>query len=418
MVARRFYGWSIFFLSLPLAVYLGITVMENKFSPLSFIWGAGLLGLLAFVLAVFRRPDSPAALGSDLSLRQLRSQLAELTREKEQLEAILSGLSEAVLALDHEGRVLLANQAVKELFGIAPEEARGKTVLEVARDYRLEELVGRVRDTGVSAEQELTFLFPQPRIFAVRASPLPPDKVVVVLREVTHERRLERMRREFVANVSHELRTPLTAIKGFVEALEDGALEDRETAQEFLQIIASETERLIRLVEDLLRLSRLESRQTFLRRQEVDLTELIGNIAPVWRRQAEKKGLIFEIDLPPGLPPVPGDPELLTQVFVNLIDNALKYTPAGKVRIRGEHQPGWVRIEVEDTGIGIPQDCLPRVFERFFRVDRARSRASGGTGLGLSIVKHIVELHGGKVGVESELGKGSRFWVYLPSPQS
>ncbi|ACX52145.1 multi-sensor signal transduction histidine kinase [Ammonifex degensii KC4] len=417
MVAKRFYWWTTFFLFLALAGYLGAVGAGNGFSSASFFWGVGLVGLFVLILAISRRPTPPAALDTNLSSHQLRLQLAELIREKEQLEAILSGLDEAVLALDQEGRVLLANRAVKELFDIAPEEARGKAVLEVVRDHRLEELVGRVRDTGTPTEQELTFLSPQPRIFVVRASPLPPDKVVVVLREVTRERRLERMRREFVANVSHELRTPLTAIKGFVEALEDGALEDRETAQEFLQIIASETERLIHLVEDLLKLSRLENRQTFLRRQEVNLNELIHNIALVWRRRAEEKGLAFEVDLPPGLPLVLGDPELLTQVFVNLIDNALKYTPVGRVRIRGEYQSGWVRIEVEDTGIGIPQDCLPRVFERFFRVDRARSRASGGTGLGLSIVKHIVELHGGKVGVESELGKGSRFWVYLPSPQ-
>ncbi|MGO0122345.1 two-component system histidine kinase PnpS [Desulfothermobacter acidiphilus] len=391
----------------------GVIVTGNGYAAASLYWCAILAGLL--LLWIVLRRHSPPLVRSESSSGQLRAQIEELSREKEQLQAILSSLDEAVLALDAEDRISLANRAVHNLFGLEPEQATGKAILEVVRDHRLEELVYQVREAGVPADREITLLFPQPRIFRVKVSPLSSNQVMVVLREVTRERQLERMRRDFVANVSHELRTPLTAIKGFVEALQDGALEDEETAREFLQIIATETERLIHLVEDLLKLSRLESRQAAMQRREVNLVELIMGIAPFWRKQAEKKGLAFELDLPPDLPPVRGDPELLTQVFVNLIDNALKYTPAGGVRIAGEHRPGWVCITVEDTGIGIPREALPRVFERFFRVDKARSRASGGTGLGLSIVKHIVELHGGRVGVESEFGKGSSFWVCLPS---
>lgn len=348
---------------------------------------------------------------------QLKETFNILRREKVWMEAILANLNEVVLALDASGRVLLTNLSLLSFFGVDPAEAQGKNILEVIRHHELEKLVRQVLATGTAVRQELKFLTPQPRTFTVRLTPITTPEgpgVVVVLRDVTEQKRLEQLRSEFVANVSHELRTPLTAIRGFVETLRDGAVEDPTTASEFLKIIESETGRLEKLVEDLLDLSRLEDRRTVLVRQEVRLDEVAARVLPVFEKRAREQGLKLLVDLPPSLPPVLGDPELLGQVFANLIDNALKFTPAGEVRVKAVVFPGWVRVDVEDTGIGIPRDNLPRIFERFYRVDTARSRASGGTGLGLAIVKHIVEAHGGKVSVDSELGKGSRFSFYLP----
>ncbi|MEW6193006.1 MAG: two-component system histidine kinase PnpS [Bacillota bacterium] len=348
---------------------------------------------------------------------QLKETFNILRREKVWMEAILANLNEVVLALDASGRVLLTNLPLLNFFGVDPAEAQGKNILEVIRHHELEKLVRQVLATGTAVRQELKFLTPQPRTFTVRLTPITTPEgpgVVVVLRDVTEQRRLEQLRSEFVANVSHELRTPLTAIRGFVETLRDGAIEDPATASEFLKIIESETGRLEKLVEDLLDLSRLEDRRTVLVRQEVRLDEVVARVLPVFEKRAREQGLKLLVDLPPDLPAVLGDPELLGQVFANLIDNALKFTPTGEVRVKAVASPGWIRVDVEDTGIGIPKDSLPRIFERFYRVDKARSRASGGTGLGLAIVKHIVEAHGGKVSVDSELGKGSRFSFYLP----
>uniref|UniRef100_A0A7C2EI58 histidine kinase n=1 Tax=Ammonifex degensii TaxID=42838 RepID=A0A7C2EI58_9THEO len=376
-------------------------------------------------LALFQETETPVhtdeigrlTLSVNLLAGRLKEIFEALRAEKVWMEAILASLNEAVLALDASGRVLLTNFALWNLFGVKPAEAQGKNILEVIRHHELEQLVRQVLTTGIAVGQELKFLAPRPRIFTARLTPITTPEgpgVVVVLREVTEQRRLEQLRSEFVANVSHELRTPLTAIRGFVETLRSGAVEDPATANEFLKIIESETGRLGKLVEDLLDLSRLEDRRTVLIRQQVKLDEVMARVLPVFEKRAREQGLKLLVELPPDLPAVLGDPELLGQAFANLVDNALKFTPQGEVRIRATVFPGWIRVDVEDTGIGIPEESLPRIFERFYRVDRARSRASAGTGLGLAIVKHIVEAHGGKVGVESELGRGSRFSFYLP----
>ncbi|MEW6447904.1 MAG: two-component system histidine kinase PnpS [Bacillota bacterium] len=347
----------------------------------------------------------------------LKGAFNSLYTEKAQMEAILSSLNEAVLALDSTGKVLLTNPALEAISGVSPEEARGKNIIELIRNHELEQLVYKVLSCVSPAREELKFLTPEPRVFSARVTPINTSEgpgVVVVLRDITEQRRLEQVRSEFVANVSHELRTPLTAIRGFVETLREGTVEDPAKAKEFLEIIESETKRLEKLIEDLLSLSRLEDRRTAFIRQQVNIGDVVARLLPVFQKRAQAQNIKLLVEVPPDLPTILADPELIGQVFANLIDNALKFTPEGEIRIKATASPGRIRVDVEDTGIGIPEESLPRVFERFYRVDKARSRASGGTGLGLSIVKHIVEAHGGRVSAESELGKGSRFSFYLP----
>jgi len=226
------------------------------------------------------------------------------------------------------------------------------------------------------------------------------------------------MRIEFVANVSHELRTPLTSIRGFVETLKDGAIDDPENSRRFLNIIEAHTERLNNLINDLLKLSKIESKEIKMEFQPIALREVIEEVVSNFKEAIKQKGHIVEINIPPDFPQIEADPQRIEQVFINLLDNAIKFTPKnGRICIKAVGREKDIQIEISDTGIGIPKEHLPSLFERFYRVDKARSRELGGTGLGLSIVKHIIQAHGGKVGVESEFGKGSNFFFILPKNQ-
>jgi two-component system phosphate regulon sensor histidine kinase PhoR len=248
---------------------------------------------------------------------------------------------------------------------------------------------------------------------------------VLVFNDVTDLRRLEAVRRDLVANVSHELRTPLTAIRGYAETLQDGALKDPERAAEFIAIIHRHAERLSRLLDDLLELSRLEAGSRPLKREPVTLGPVVGRALDLVRPKAETRQVLLQVELSERWgkdgPELVGDTEALEQVLVNLVDNAVKYTPpGGRVRLAlgpSAGDGGTVRVTVSDTGVGIERAQLPRVFERFYRVDSGRSRDTGGTGLGLAIVKHLTQAMGGRVGVESEIGKGSTFWLELPLAQ-
>jgi two-component system phosphate regulon sensor histidine kinase PhoR len=257
------------------------------------------------------------------------------------------------------------------------------------------------------------------RTFQVQASPLPQGPgeshgLVLVFHDITELRRVEQVRKDFVANVSHELRTPLTAIKGYIEALEDGAFEDREQRDRFLETIRKQTDRLNLIITDLLLLAKIESGQVPIKQEPVALAGLIDRTIGLLKRLIEQKQHRVVMKIPAALPPILGDEERLGQVFSNLLDNAIKYTPEeGTITLKATANDTFVEVVVEDTGIGIPPQDLPRIFERFYRVDKARSRELGGTGLGLSIVKHLVEGHGGTVWAESR-GKGTRFVVRLP----
>ncbi|MEW6541479.1 MAG: two-component system histidine kinase PnpS [Bacillota bacterium] len=347
--------------------------------------------------------------------QRLRGTLSLVTDEKNRIQAILDSMADGVIAVGRETRVILINPVVEEAFGLNEEASLGRTVLEVVRDYELDRLFRQALETGRPLKQELRILTPEPRIFRVHLTPLrgPQGGVVALFRDITERRRLEEMRTEFVANASHELRTPLTSIRGFIEALRDGAVNEPETAHRFLGIIQEETDRLTELVDDLLKLATIEERRNMFGRLPVELPAVVQRAVDTFASRARQKGLALRVELPEGLPPVTGDEDLLAQVFNNLLDNAVKFTEKGGITIRAAAAEGGVEVEVSDTGAGIAPENLPRIFERFFRADKARTQ--GGTGLGLAIVKHTVEGHGGKIRVTSKPGQGTTFSLFLPS---
>jgi two-component system phosphate regulon sensor histidine kinase PhoR len=291
----------------------------------------------------------------------------------------------------------------------------------VVRHHELYTVVETVLRTGEPLEREIRLQPGGERVYRVSAVPIRDEGggqegAVLVLRDVTQVRQLERMRSEFVANVSHELRTPLTSIRGFAETLREGAAEDPQVRARFLGIIIAEANRLQRLLDDLLTLSYVENRQVELKAGRAAVEETAAEVVALLGPLAEAKKLELRLNLSSPLPPVNVHPDYLRQIMVNLVDNAIKYTPrGGKVEIAARVQGQAVQVEVRDTGIGIPAEALPRLFERFFRVDKARSRELGGTGLGLAIVKHLLERHGGSISVRSAPGRGSTFTFTLPT---
>ncbi len=350
---------------------------------------------------------------------QLNQRLQELASEKAELQATLSTMVEGVLVVDADSRVRLVNASLQRQFELdAP--AVGRTALEVFRNVSLQKLIDQVLSDQPVSAQEMTFFGDEERVFDVTAARLRnggarPRGAVVVLHEITRIKRLERVRREFVANASHELRTPLSVIRGYVETLLEEPPPDPATARGFLHTMDRHVRRLETLLRDLLSISELESQQARLTFESVALPELAADVAAELERLAGTKNIAIALDLPPDLPPARGDAHRLHQVLTNLMDNALKYTaPGGWVRVTGEARSGELVVGVHDNGPGIASEHLTRIFERFYRVDKARSREVGGTGLGLSIVKHIVQAHGGRVWAESRLGEGSSFYFTLP----
>ena len=357
--------------------------------------------------------------------RDFQSQYARTAEERERLEAVLRNMLDGVVVLGADGRTALANAAATELLGIPPlVELLGARLALLCRNPDLvaiiDELLGS-RPRPVTRDVILDG--PERRFLSVAAAPIElaggRGGAILVLHDVTRVRRLESMRADFVANVSHELRTPLTAIRGYAETLLGGALDDRARALQFLQVIERHSERLSRLIDDLLTLSDLELGRTELHPEPFELEGIVEGVLEVLRAKAEGKGIDLRMELPAGLPPVLVDRDQIEQVLINLIDNAIKYTPAGgRVRVsaatRDNEDRGAVEIRVVDSGIGIPEKDIPRLTERFFRVDRARSRELGGTGLGLAIVKHIIQAHGGSLAIESRPQQGTTVRVGLP----
>jgi two-component system phosphate regulon sensor histidine kinase PhoR len=331
---------------------------------------------------------------------------------------VLDGMVEGVLVVDEHNRIMLANHRLAEFYG-ARSPLEGQSVLSALRDADLDALLTDVGRTDLPLARTLELLHPTHRTLRVQvarfpAAPAPRLGSVAVLHDVTEIARLGAMRREFVANASHELRTPLAAIRGFAEMLlAEGSIPE-EVRRSHLEVIDRHARRLGTLVDDLLELSRIESGEYPLELQAVDLPALAeGLLRDCEARLREKRLDAASEASGPGK--AWADPEAVWQILSNLVDNAIKYTePGGRIRIRVEGDAHRVRVRVSDTGVGIPERDLARIFERFYRVDRARSRALGGTGLGLSIVKHLVQIQGGEITVESELGLGSTFTFTLP----
>ena len=358
--------------------------------------------------------------------QQLRNDLASRTKEHERLfarfqaqqSALFNSMVEGVLVLDRHGHILLINQSLQRLFNLRA-DVRGQTILEAFRLAELAALVRRVRKEGMVQNFALELPGMDERWIEVNAAAVldrgdTPGGAILVFHDVTRIRQLERTRQEFVANVSHELRTPLSLIKGFVETLIDGAEKNPDSRRRHLQTIEKQTDRLTFLIEDLLTISRLESGQVVLNLQPVDLRDETQRVADDLGARAREKNVTVANEVPSGLT-ARADANRLQQVLFNLIENAIKYgRRSGRVTIGGKSSADKIEIFVRDDGPGIPAEARDRVFERFYRVDRARSRDTGGTGLGLSIVKHIVQAHGGEVWLESELDEGTVFHITLP----
>jgi len=351
------------------------------------------------------------------SADQLQGRMAEIARDRGRTDAILSAMDDGVLAVDHRGTVILANPSLVKAMDLR--DPLGRHYLEVIRQREVGSLIEEVLRTGERREAEVELLQLR-RVFTITVVPFPgesgtPHGAILTFNDATERRRLEHVRRDFVANASHELRTPLTSIRGFVEALEDGAVEEPEKAQRFLGKIRTHADRMAALVDDLLELSRLESGDRAPEWEETLPSEVAQDVMASFAGLATRKDISLRRE-DRGAPAVRTDPERLRRVLENLVDNAVKYTPGGgRVAITtSAGSDGSARIEVADNGPGIAPEHQARIFERFYRVDKARSRELGGTGLGLSIVRHLAEGMGASVSVESEPGRGSRFTVTLP----
>jgi two-component system phosphate regulon sensor histidine kinase PhoR len=377
-------------------------------------------------LAVRTRPtgrDEIADLGRalDAMAANLATTLTALRSERDLLEVILQSMQEGVLVLDQDSRMLLVNPALRSTFSLGP-EAEGRAALELIRNAELQSILERAGKGSGAVTGEIEITGPKPRRLLVHAASLPPlhaksQGLLAVFVDVSEIRRLETLRKDFVANVSHELRTPITAVRSAVDTLRLTLERDPGASDRFIDIIDRNAQRLGALVEDLLDLSRIESKEYRPDATAVSLRDVSEQVLSLLRPRIEEKTFDIVNDIPAELPAARADRKAVEQVFTNLLDNAIKYCGAGtRIRLRAHEAPGnALRVEIADSGPGIEPRHLPRLFERFYRVDSGRSRDMGGTGLGLSIVKHLVEAMGGTIGVESTPGRGASFWFTLPA---
>lgn len=383
--------------------------------------------------------DELASLADSLNetAKQLDHTIESLSGERHRSSAILRSMVEGVAVIDAREKIVFANRAFTNILNLDSSAIEGRPVIEVLRNSDLLGLIRRAIRGEEGLATDIVMGIVQQRSFSVTATPVraldgnlsvrsaaapasasapeKPTGAVLVLHDVTELRRLERVRQDFVANVSHEFKTPLTAIQGFAETLLAGAVDDPENNRRFLGIIREHATRLARLTDDLLKLARIEAGKLELEFHPVGITELIERCAETTLLKATRKQIALEIEVLPGLPAMRGDPGLLREVLQNLLDNAVQYSGAGgRISVTAEVRGREAVISVSDTGMGIPLADQERIFERFYRVDAARSREAGGTGLGLSIARHIVEAHGGRIWVDSEVGAGSKFSFSIP----
>lgn len=349
----------------------------------------------------------------------MQEKIGELETSKGKLEAIINNMLSGILVLSPRGKLEMINPSGKKLLGVRCKDFNKKHSFQVFRNYGLSTKIEEVLKSGKSARSELKISYPSEKILEADLIPVITkgrlSSLIIVIHDMTEIKALEQLKTQFVANASHELRTPLTSIKGFAETLLNGAMEDEKIREKFVRIIDSEADRLIRITDSLLDLARAEAGKSTIEKQETSLNAVVDDTISSIYPKIESKQLKLEVEIPNELSRVQVNRDALTRILINLLDNAIKYTmDQGTIGIRVSILDNEIKVEVWDTGVGIPQADLPRVFERFYRVDKARTRNLGGTGLGLSIVKHLVEAHDGKIGVNSTLGKGSTFWFTLP----
>jgi len=369
-----------------------------------------------------RTSDEMKQLASNINylVTELQDKIRLANEEKGKLIAAFASMTEGVLVLDNEDRIEIFNRAFRHMVASQYGDVVGKTLIEAFRNIELQKTFDRFKSSGKPATQELTLGETMPIILDVSISAIKgvpgEEKTMIVFHDVTRLKKLEKMRVDFVANVTHEIRTPLTAILGFIETLQEGAIEEKETAQKFLEIIARHARRLNRLVEDLLTISDIELGEMQFFFESVSLSGILDNVLPVVEPRVGEKKMTLLKTLPEDLPPIRADRDRLVQIFLNVLDNAIKFTPeSGKVSISASlEEDGHVAVRIADTGVGIPRDEVSRLGERFYRVDKTRSRELGGTGLGLSIVKHLMTAHGGRMEIESQLGQGTTVSLYFP----
>jgi len=387
------------------------------------VWYALLIVAIIVLIAIQIRwrqkfAQQQRQIQSELEASQRRQQQTTIDAKAQQ-QVLFNSMLEGLLLLDRSQKIYLVNRSFKNLFNLKT-ELRGKTIMEALRLHELEELAQRVQADGQVFDYEIKLPDLNERWLQVNGAVISNsagerEGMILVFRDLTRLKQLERQREEFVANVSHELRTPLSLIKGYVETLLEGARNDPEVAERFLKIIERNTQRLDLLIQDLLTISALESGSLNLNRQPIEMHSMVDRIFTHLNSKAENKNIRLVNEMPDLI--ANGDADRLDQVFANLVDNAIKYgRPQGTVKVGGKKlEDDQLEIYVQDDGPGIPPESLDRVFERFYRVDKARSRDQGGTGLGLSIVKHIIQSHGGEVWAKSELNKCTTFFFTLPS---
>ncbi|HEY6386159.1 MAG TPA: ATP-binding protein [Candidatus Acidoferrum sp.] len=364
--------------------------------------------------------DALEALGISLNrtAARLDRTIHTLTEERNLSSAILGSMVEGVAVVNGSERLVFANPGFAEILGLDVPPTSGSALVEVVRQTELLEAVRQVLRGQPRVQSEIVTGTLRQHYFAITVAAVRAGDTtgaVVVLHDITELRKLERVRRDFVANVSHEFRTPLTAIQGFAETLLAGAIDDSQNRTRFLEIILEHSRRLARLTEDLLMLSKMDAERLELEIRRLSVSQLIESCLETAQRRAAEKDLRISVNTPQRLPDIAGDRRRLAEVLQNLLDNAIQYTlPGGQILLSAEEGEAEVVVTVSDTGIGIPQADQPRIFERFYRVDVARSREAGGTGLGLAIAKHLVEVHGGRLWVDSEVGQGSQFHFSVP----
>ncbi|MEO0293285.1 MAG: ATP-binding protein [candidate division WOR-3 bacterium] len=343
-------------------------------------------------------------------LTRIRELVSKLSEQRDSLDIVISSIGEALLVINSDEKIVIVNDSFKEIFNVS--EVKNKYYWEVFREPQFGEIIEEVKKKRDSVVKEIKI---GERYFICTANFLKKyNEVVITLHEITEKKKTELMKKDFISNVSHELRTPLTAIKGFVETLLETQKGD---GKRYLEIIRKQTDRLINIVKDLLRLSELEEIEEGKIKidfSQVDLKKLIKDVLSIYEKEMKDKGLRLVVSIDRSVSKIKGDPFKLEQLFMNLIENAIRYTDKGEIKINARREKRAIVIEVSDTGIGISEEHLPRIFERFYVVDKSRSREYGGTGLGLSIVKHIVQLHQGEIRVESKKNKGTKFTIILP----